>query len=135
MAIEIPVRGYHIDMFGHVNNARYLEFLESARWAAYTNVVNELLEKGLAITIVNININFRKEAKFGQTLVVDVDLTETGSRSVKFAQKIIDKASGNLIADAIVTCAVVSLKKGKATLIDEEIKRIFTEGEGIGTSR
>jgi len=26
---EIKVRGFHTDMFGHVNNARYLEFLEA----------------------------------------------------------------------------------------------------------
>jgi len=26
--IEIKIRGYHIDMFRHVNKARYLEFLE-----------------------------------------------------------------------------------------------------------
>ncbi len=24
--IEIKVRNYHLDQFGHVNNARYLEF-------------------------------------------------------------------------------------------------------------
>ena len=31
--IEIKVRGYHVDIYGHVNNARYVEFLEEARWA------------------------------------------------------------------------------------------------------
>lgn len=29
----IKIRGYHIDHFGHVNHARYIEFLEEARWA------------------------------------------------------------------------------------------------------
>ena len=28
----IKVRGYHLDGYQHVNNARYLEFLEEARW-------------------------------------------------------------------------------------------------------
>jgi len=39
---QIKVRGYHEDRFGHVNNARYLEFLEEARWA-------HLEERGLDI--------------------------------------------------------------------------------------
>ena len=30
---EIVIRGYHVDIYGHVNNARYLEFLEEDRWA------------------------------------------------------------------------------------------------------
>ena len=29
---NIKVRGFHTDLYGHVNNARYLEFLEEARW-------------------------------------------------------------------------------------------------------
>lgn len=31
----IKVRGYHLDIYQHVNNARYLEFLEEGRWAAF----------------------------------------------------------------------------------------------------
>jgi len=126
MSIEIPVRGYHIDLFGHVNNARYLEFLESARWAAFTEPVQGLKDRGLAITIVNININYRKEARFGQVLVVDVGVSETGSRSIKFQQNITDKETGKLIADATVTCVIVDLNKGKAVLIDKEIIQLFT---------
>jgi len=30
---QIKVRGYHCDFYGHVNNARFLEFLEEARWS------------------------------------------------------------------------------------------------------
>lgn len=29
--MNIRVRNYHLDGYGHVNNARYLEFLEEAR--------------------------------------------------------------------------------------------------------
>lgn len=30
MQTQIKVRGYHLDVYQHVNNARYLEFLEEA---------------------------------------------------------------------------------------------------------
>lgn len=29
---KIKVRGYPLDIYGHVNNARYLECLEEGRW-------------------------------------------------------------------------------------------------------
>ena len=35
MQTQIKVRGYHLDVYQHVNNARYLEFLEEARWDAW----------------------------------------------------------------------------------------------------
>jgi thioesterase III len=40
--IDIKVRGYHLDVFSHVNNARYLEFLEEARWAAIEKTIDLL---------------------------------------------------------------------------------------------
>ncbi|MEK9712132.1 MAG: thioesterase family protein, partial [Thalassolituus sp.] len=33
MAVQIRVRGYHLDVYQHVNNGRYMEFIEEARWA------------------------------------------------------------------------------------------------------
>ncbi|BBI61564.1 hypothetical protein HSBAA_28700 [Vreelandella sulfidaeris] len=30
--VQLRVRGYHLDGYGHVNNARYLEFMEEGRW-------------------------------------------------------------------------------------------------------
>ena len=37
----IKVRGYHADLYGHVNNARYLELLEEARWNHFENSVDK----------------------------------------------------------------------------------------------
>ena len=33
--VRLRVRGYHLDGYGHVNNARYLEFLEEGRWGYF----------------------------------------------------------------------------------------------------
>lgn len=35
MQTQIKVRGYHLDVYQHVNNARYLEFLEEAAGTAW----------------------------------------------------------------------------------------------------
>ena len=62
--VEIKVRNYHLDQFGHVNNARYLEFLEEGRWTySEENGLVEMYEKqGIVHVAVNININYRKSA-------------------------------------------------------------------------
>ena len=31
--IEIKIRGYHVDVFGVVNHAWFVQFFEEARWA------------------------------------------------------------------------------------------------------
>ncbi|MFC0140602.1 YbgC/FadM family acyl-CoA thioesterase, partial [Erwinia mallotivora] len=66
----IKVRGYHLDVYQHVNNARYLEFLEEARWAwlEQLDVFNWMTENRLAFVLVNININYRRPAVLGDEL-------------------------------------------------------------------
>ena len=60
---EIKIRGYHLDAYQHVNNARYLELLEEARWCHYEDYPPTYLqEKGWGFIIVNININFKNSA-------------------------------------------------------------------------
>ncbi|PLK60060.1 thioesterase, partial [Klebsiella quasipneumoniae] len=60
MQTQIKVRGYHLDVYQHVNNARYLEFLEEARWDGLENspAFQWMTEKNIAFVVVNININY-----------------------------------------------------------------------------
>ena len=60
--IDIKVRGYHLDLYRHVNNARYLEFLEEARWSFLESKgnIDYLHERGYTFALVNININYRR---------------------------------------------------------------------------
>jgi acyl-ACP thioesterase len=39
---EIRVRGYHVDVFGHVNHARYVEFLDR-KTGRPVSIRNEML--------------------------------------------------------------------------------------------
>ena len=55
----IQIRGYHLDVYGHVNNARYLEFLEEGRWTMFDGKIDldEWRKNGRSFYVVNININ------------------------------------------------------------------------------
>jgi thioesterase-3 len=41
--IQIKIRGYHVDHFGHVNNGKYYGFFEEGRWS-YFDDKPELLD-------------------------------------------------------------------------------------------
>lgn len=49
--MKLTVRNYHLDGYGHVNNARYLEFLEEARWTFFQehDLLSEL--KGIMLVL------------------------------------------------------------------------------------
>lgn len=120
---EIKVRGYHADLYGHVNNARYLEFLEESRWNHYENSVDYQMFKdnGWAFVIVNININYRKPAVPGDTLQVRTQYKTHGSRSMTLHQTVCLNGTDTVSADADITVVVLDSKAGKVMTLEGKL--------------
>ncbi len=118
---EIKVRGYHLDVYAHVNNARYVEFLEEARWDYLERNgvrLEEYGKKGLAFNVVRIDINYRRGAVLGDVLHIETRVGRIGNRSMTMLQTIMLGETGTVIADAEVTFVFVDEKTGKAVVID-----------------
>ena len=102
--IRVKVRGFRLDVYGHVNNARYLEFLEDARWTLIESEID--LEKwrqlGFGFTIVKITINYRKAARLNDVLEIRTRLEKLGGKSGVFKQEITLASTGEPVADAEV---------------------------------
>jgi thioesterase-3 len=117
----IPVRGFHIDVYQHVNNARYLEFLETARWEWLDNKsgFKWMSANHIAFIVVNININYRKPAKLGDVLRIDSSLQQINERSGVIEQVI--TLEGNIIADTTLTFVCIDLRTQKALPLEGEL--------------
>ncbi|MDG2330928.1 MAG: thioesterase family protein, partial [Flavobacteriales bacterium] len=116
---EIKVRGYHLDVYQHVNNARYLEFLEEARWNHYQDYPpSYFVDKGWGVIIVNININYKFPAVLGDTLDVQTSLIKIGKSSITFQQEIEIKESNKIAVSAEVTFVIIDLKTNKILPIE-----------------
>jgi thioesterase III len=127
-AIELTVRGFHCDMFAHVNNARYLEFLEEARWDWINHIssMKYFQEHDLSFIVVSITIHYRHPAVLNDVLKITVETSEIGNRSARVKQVVSRIADGKIIAEAEVTFALINNTTGKPTTINEELKAIFT---------
>jgi thioesterase-3 len=126
--VEIKVRNYHLDQFGHFNNARYLEFLEEGRWTySEENCLVEMYEnQGIGHVAVNININYRKSAFAGDILIIETNVNKKSKRSVTMQQTVFLKEDKALIADAAVTNVFLDEKTGK-TMSTAELSRFWKE--------
>ena len=128
---EITVRGYHLDLYRHVNNARYLEFLEEARWQYFGEEFekNGFDKLGLAFVIVNININYRYPASLGQVVQIETTIKRIGGKSLTISQVMTLKADNTPIVDAEVTVVMMDTKTGKAIPIEGQILEILKGNE------
>ncbi|MGO4742960.1 acyl-CoA thioesterase [Serratia quinivorans] len=120
----IKVRGYHLDVYQHVNNARYLEFLEEARWDWLENQegFRWMTENNIAFIVVNININYRTPAVLGDKLRIDSQMVQLNGKSGVLSQKVTQDATGAPVADAMLTFVCVDLKTQRALPIEGQLR-------------
>ena len=125
---EIMVRGYPLDMFGHVNNARYLEFLEEGRWTFFDKNPQVFYHlKGVTFFVVNININYRRPAALGDLLDVQTRLSKVGHTSGILGQEIYNKNSGDLITDADITFVIVDATTQKPLNLRDQFNGVLAD--------
>ncbi|WP_293935944.1 thioesterase family protein [Iodobacter sp.] len=120
---EIKVRGYHLDLYGHVNNARYLEFLEEARWALVdeSGGLEWFTNERLALVISRVDIRYKRPATMGDVLKIETRLTYIGEKEGIINQRILRLDNDKLVAEADVTFAVISAKTPGALPLDGEL--------------
>lgn len=128
MQTTIKVRGYHLDVYQHVNNARYLEFLEEARWQWLEEVeaFHWLLEQKLAFVVVNININYRRPAVLGDVLAIDSQITQLNGKSGIIAQRVLLAGEETVVADAALTFVCIDLRTQKAVPLEGQLRERLT---------
>ena len=117
------IRGYHCDAYGQVNNARYFELLEEARWSFLEPAVKEKFFeiRDLLFIVVNINISYKKPLV--PTQVVDIEITDVtyNNKSMIVRQTIVEKSTRELASEALVTFVLLNSKTGKPETITTEI--------------
>lgn len=85
------IMNYQTDSFNIVHHARYLELLEEGRlmYCFENNLINEFHNKGIYHVIVNINIDYRSSATFGDLVTVSTELSKVTERSILFKQTVL----------------------------------------------
>ena len=119
---QIRIRNYHIDHFGHVNHARYLELLEEARWRYLEdNNLLDAIHRLEAIHVVSeINIQYRKAANIGNMLHIHTQIIRRSRHSFEVEQIASINQSNTPAIEAIITNVFVD-KRGRPQKICNNI--------------
>lgn len=73
----LTIRENHLDTFGHVNNAVYLQIFEEARWELVTKHgygMDKIRETGLGPTLLDVHVSFKKEIRLREKIVIKTQL-------------------------------------------------------------
>jgi thioesterase-3 len=124
---EFKIRTFHSDSFGHVNNARYLEIMEEARWqyAEHHGLVELLTQQQLGFIIVSMDIRFRAPVVEGDTICISTSLVTLGSASGEVSQNIRKKGETRIAARGLFHFVLIERDTGKSVMIAGKIRELL----------
>jgi acyl-CoA thioester hydrolase len=96
----IEVRFRDLDALGHVNNAVYLTYLESARIAYWMHVTRRSGLDALDMILARVEIDYRSPLAYGEALDVTVRCASMRRSSFVLEFKATERAAGRLVAEA-----------------------------------
>ncbi len=71
---QVTIHEAHLDTFGHVNNAKYLELYEQARWDLITNNgygLDEIKKLKIGPVVLEVNLNFKREITNREVITIE----------------------------------------------------------------
>jgi len=105
----------HLDSFGHLNHARYLELLEQARWDLLTerNFGIEVIRRTKTGPVVlEVNVKYTRELGPRDAVVIRTELVKYEGKIGALRQQML-KSDGAIACEAIITFALFDLERRK----------------------
>lgn len=124
---QLLIRESHLDSFGHVNHATYLQILEEARWEmCHEHGLNlEWIKKhGIGPVIIEVNIRYLKEIRLRESITIETVVNEFKGKIGKLGQTIRSE-NGQDLAEATIKFGLFDLSTRKLVPMTPEWIRAF----------
>ena len=99
-AWPVEVRFRDLDALGHVNNAVFLTYLESARIAYWLELRGSTDLADMDMILARVEIDYRSQAGYRDNLEVGVRVSSFGRSSVTMELRIVERGTQRLVAES-----------------------------------
>ena len=129
----VLVRWGDMDAFGHVNNARFFTYCESARIRYFETLGFDDFHADPSHRpgVVSASCNFRRQVHHPARLEVGARVTRLGNSSFTLEYGVFDREDGALVADGESIAVWVDYGAGKAIPLPEQLKTRIAQFEGL----
>jgi acyl-CoA thioester hydrolase len=129
----LEIRYGDLDPQGHVNNARYLTYLEQARIAYIThlNLWDGQSFAEVGIILADAHITFRALLLFGSQIQVGVRVTRLGGKSLTMEYIIEDSQTRQELAHAATVLVAYDYHQNRTIPVPENWRQRIAEFENL----
>jgi acyl-CoA thioester hydrolase len=122
-SVAIDVRFRDLDALGHVNNAVYLTYFETARMEFWRHVNDRVDLSGMDMILARAEVDYRAPLVYGDRIEVGVRCVSVKRSSFVLAQAIVHRPSGRLVAEARKVLVHYDYRAGAKKALPEELRQ------------
>tara|TARA_R110002072_G_scaffold276051_2_gene437678 strand:+ start:14580 stop:14993 length:414 start_codon:yes stop_codon:yes gene_type:complete len=113
---QLTILERHLDTFGHMNNATYLQIYEESRWDFITKNgfgLDRIQELKLGPVILDLHLTFKKEIKNREQITITSKVTEIKNPLVSSLRQEMRNENGDLCSTLELSVGLMDLQKRK----------------------
>ncbi|MFD1630743.1 acyl-CoA thioesterase [Pseudopedobacter beijingensis] len=124
------VRPDDIDMFNHVHNSKYLDYVLAARYEQmelyYGMSMEKFLELGYGWVVHKVHIEYKRPLQLSDTFEVETGIVDITSRGCKVEFTITNLKTNKTSTIGWFYFIMINLKTGKSISIPEEVVKLYS---------
>lgn len=121
--IPISVRWRDMDSMGHVNNAKYISYLEEARVRWMLTVPGVSMTDRIAPVVAANNINYKRPLTWPNDVVVELYVDRLGTSSVTIGHRIVSSEDASVLySDGNVVVVWMDTQTGHSAPLPDAIR-------------
>ena len=122
--VPLSVRWRDLDAFNHVNNSKFLSYLEEARLRWMMTLPGEWIDENVAPVVAAANINYRRPIAWPNEIVVELFVERLGNTSLTIGHRILDASNdATLYADGNVVMVWIDKQNGQAAPLPDVVRK------------
>jgi acyl-CoA thioester hydrolase len=119
------VRFRDLDSLGHVNNAVYLTYFESARIAYWLHTTKRTGLGALDMILARAEIDFRSPLAYGESVEISVGATSLGRSSFVLEAVMHERASGRQVAESRKVLVYYDYASGRSAPLPDGLRALI----------
>jgi acyl-CoA thioester hydrolase len=131
----IEVRYGDLDPQGHLNNAKYLTYIEQARikYIQHIGLWDGSSFQDIGIILADVHLTFRSPIHFGQPVRVGVRVSRLGNKSLNMEYRLEDDSNGQELARGSTVSVAYNYHERKTIPLPENWRTAITDFESLAS--
>jgi len=134
VSVTLPVAWGEMDAYGHVNNAVFVRWIESARMVYLERIglVDRMRDEGIGPILARTVVDYQRPVKYPDTVRVDATVTRIGGSSFTMGFRIHSAALGADVATGEQVMVVYDYRVGTSARVDDRLRAAIAAVEATG---